>query len=194
MRTLGLARGLAVVTATSSSIGVIYAVTGSLWGWGIDATAAMGQGIAISLLGALPLLAGVGAVLSARSRTRRLNAWGPLILVALALGSVAVAYRGAPAWDRMVVGFAVASVLCGAAIAWWLASHLRTNSRNRIAIGILVGVAYASFLGFMVAPMLAFVMPLLAATFAIWGARRHRRPGEVPSTLGPTVTNVPSAT
>ncbi len=191
-RTRSLARALAWIAAGGSAVGIVYALTGSRWSPAgtADTTAAMGQGITIALVSALPLLAAIGALVAARARRRPAHTWGPLLLVALSVIAVAVAYLNAPAWDGMAPAFGVASALGGAAIAWWLVPRLRGPARTRTAIGVLVGIGYAAFLGMMVAPMLAFALPLLAAAFAIWVPRRPRpgarapRAGTVPLTPG----------
>lgn len=168
-RSRDLARMLAAATATVSTVGVVYALTGSLWfPDGPDATIAMAHGITVSLLGALPLLAGIGLLAVTRSRHRPVHTWVPLLLVALSLGGVAVAYQSAPDWDRMAPGFLAASVLSGAAIAWWSATRLPGSATARVAIGVLIGVACGAFLSALIMPMLAFAIPLLALALAIW--------------------------
>ncbi|SDZ55276.1 hypothetical protein SAMN05216554_4585 [Herbiconiux ginsengi] len=167
-RTRAVARTSAAISAVVSAIGVAYALTGSQWGGTRDQTEAMGQGITLALLAALPLLAAIGVSVVARGRTRPLHTWGPLLLSSLALGGVAVAYRGSPAWDSMAPGFAVSSVLGGVAIAWWTAPRLPGAVRLRVTIALLIGVVYAAFLGILITPMLAFCLPLIAAAFVIW--------------------------
>lgn len=173
-RTTSLARLLAVAGAVVSAAGIVYALTGARWSPTVDATAAMSQGITIALAAALPLLAAVGLLVVAHGRVRPAHTWGPLLLVALALTAVAVAYRNAPSWDGMVGGFAVGSALGGATIAWWLAPRLPGSVRTRVAIATLIGLGYAAFLGILVAPMLAFALPILAIAFAVWAPRRPR--------------------
>jgi len=121
LRTRRLARALAAVSSVASALGVGYALTGSGWGLAADSTAAMAQGIAIALLSGIPLLAAAGALAGAHGRVRSRRIWGPLLLVGLALGATALAYRGAPDGDRMAGGFALAAALEGGALAWWLA-------------------------------------------------------------------------
>jgi hypothetical protein len=169
-RTRRFARLLAATTAVVSAGAVVYALTGAQWSGTADSTAVMGQGITIALLSALPLLAAIGMLVVARGRGA--HTWGPLLFVVLALAAVAVAYRNAPAWDGMVVGFAIGSAFGGAAIAWWLATRLPGSAGTGTAIAVLIGLAYAAFLGILIAPMLAFALPLLAAAFAIWAPRR----------------------
>lgn len=185
-RTRNLVRSLAILSATVSTIGVFYALTGSRWGLPTDATEAMAHGIAVALLAALPLLASAGTLIDARSHVHRLHTWGPLLLIALAVGAVAVAYQGGPAWNRMVGGFAGASALVGAAIAWWLSSRLR--GRARITIAVLLGVVFASFLGIVVMPILAFLVPVLSVVFALWGPRRTSTDQVPRSRTAPTVS------
>jgi hypothetical protein len=171
-RTRRLARLLGTTTALVSAAAVVYALTGSRWSVTTDATAVMGQGITISLVSALPLLAAIGVLVVARGRNRPADTWGPLLLVALAVAAVAVAYRSAPSWNDMAPGFAVGSALTGAALAWWLAARLPGHPRVRIVVAVLIGVGYAALLGMMVAPMFAFALPLIAVAFAVWAPRR----------------------
>lgn len=169
-RTSDIARALALVTAAVSAIGVAYAFTGSLWfPGGPDSTIAMGQGITISLLGTIPLLIAVGLVLAARSRVRPAHTWGPVMLLALSFGAVAVAYRTAPEWDDMALGFIAASAFSAAALSWFLAARLPGAPAVRITVGILIGLVAAAFLGIiMMLLYIAFPMPLIALAFAIW--------------------------
>lgn len=194
-RTKQFARVIASATGLASAVGVAYALSGARWLAHVDETEAMGQGITIALLSALPLLAAIGVVVTARDRTRPAHTWGPLVLAALSLGAVAVAYRNAPAWNGMAAGFAVASVLGGAGIAWWLAARLRGPARTRVAVAVLIGFGYAAFVGIVVAPMLAFALPLLAAAFFVWASRNPRSHATPPerSTQPPARDAVPSA-
>ncbi|CAN5193208.1 hypothetical protein BH09ACT3_BH09ACT3_15610 [soil metagenome] len=187
-RTSSVARMLAWIAAIGSTVGIVYALTGSRWSLAgsADATAVMGQGITIALMSAVPLLAAIGVLVAARARTRPAHTWGPLLLVALSVTAVTVAYLNAPAWYGMAPGFGVASALGGAAIAWWLTPRLRGPARTRAAIGVLIGIGYAAFLGMLVAPILAFVIPLLAAAFAIWAPGRAR-----PGTCAPDAATNP---
>lgn len=173
-RTRALARALAVLAATGSTVGVIFALTGARW-FSVgtaDPTAVMGQGITIALVSALPLLAAIGVLIAAHARHRAARTWGPLLLAALSLMAVGIAYLNAPAWEGMAPGFALGSALGGAAVAWWMIPRVRGSVRARAAIGVLIGVGYAAFLGMLLAPLLAFVVPIAAVTFAIWGPRR----------------------
>lgn len=174
-RTRVAARLLAVMATAASGFGAVYAVTGSAWGPARDATEAMVQGIIVSLTAAIPLIAAIGIIAAARSRATPAQTWGPLMLAVLAVAAVAVAYRGAPAWENMAGGFAVGSVLGGAAIAWWTALRLPGIAKTRVTVAVLIGVVYAAFLGILIAPMLAFILPLLAAAFAIWTPGRPPR-------------------
>lgn len=194
-RTKQFARVLASATCLASAVGVADALSGARWLATVDETEVMGQGISIALLSALPLLAAIGVVVTGRARTGPAHTWGPLGLAAFSLGAVAVAYQNAPAWDGMAAGFAVASVLGGAAIAWWLAARLRGPARTRVSVAVLIGVGYAAFVGIVVAPMLAFVLPVLAAAFIVWASRNpplHATPPER-STQPPARDAVPSA-
>ena len=170
--TRGLVVALAVTAAVASAGGLVFAFTGSGWSpGGPDATAVMGQGISIALAAAVPFLAAIGVVATARSRHRPILTWGPLLLVCCSVAAVAGAYLNAPAWQGMAFGLATASVLAGSAIAWWVTPRLRGGTGVRVTMGVLIGVAYAALPGMVVGPTLAFVVPLLAAAFAIWGPR-----------------------
>lgn len=170
--TRGLVIALSVTAAAGSTGGIVFALTGSQWPpGGPDATAVMGQGISIALAAAVPFLAAIGVVVTARTRYRPLLTWGPLLLVGCSLAAVAGAYLNAPEWEGVALGLAAASLLGGSAIAWWITPRLRGPARVRFAAGVLIGVAYAALLGMFVAPALAFAVPLLAAAFAIWGPR-----------------------
>lgn len=171
-RTRRAARRLAWFSAAGGAFGVVFALTGSLWTGAADSTAAMSQGITIALAAALPLLAAIGIVVVARRRSRVAHTWGPLVLVALALAAVVVAHRGAPAWEAMAPGFAVAAGLGGAALAWWLAPRLRGPVRTRIPVAVLSGVAYAALFGVLVAAALAFVVPVIAVVVGFFLSTR----------------------
>lgn len=170
-----LARLFAWTSTVAGSIGIAFALTGSTWtATGPDATATMAQGITIALASALPLIAAVGLVVVARRRARALHTWGPLLLLALSLGAMALAYTGAPDWNRMLPGFAAASVLGGTAIAWWVAARLRSRGGVRLAVSGIIGLGYAAIGGILVLPLLAFALPVLAALFSIWGVQPPR--------------------
>lgn len=165
-------RALAVLAAAGGAGGIVYAFIAPEWSRGVvDATVAMGQGTMIALIAALPLLAAVGIVLAARSRRSPVHTWGPLLLLALSFLSAALAYIGAPDWERMAPGFAAGSVLGGMAIVWWLAPRLRGPVGARVSIAIAIGIGYAGLHGMLIAPLLSFVLPLVSAAFAIWGPR-----------------------
>ncbi|MDQ1204607.1 hypothetical protein [Microbacterium sp. SORGH_AS_0862] len=167
-----LSRASAWLAAAGGAVGVAYALTGARWSSGaVDTTAAMGQGITLSLVSSLPLLAGVGIVLAARSRRAPAHTWGPLLLLSVSFLAVALGYLGAPAWDRMAPALAAASVLGAAAITWWAATRLRGPVAARVVIAIVIGVGYAALQGMLVAPLMSFALPLVAAAFAIWGTR-----------------------
>jgi len=169
-----IARLLAVATAVLSTGGVVHALAGVHWSPTLDGTETMRQGITVSLLSALPLLAAVG-LLCGVGRSRIIHLWGQLLLVTLALVAVSVGYRGAPSWDQMAAFFAVGSGLEGAALSWWLIPRLPGSRRGRVWVAICVGIAYAATVGILVTPMLAFALPLLAVAFAIWAPRHARR-------------------
>ncbi|GAB3615609.1 hypothetical protein GCM10027416_01660 [Okibacterium endophyticum] len=176
-RTQSLARGLALISAVTSTVGVVYALTGTSWfPGGPDGTAVMGQGITIALVSALPLLAGTGVLVTARTSRHPAHAWGPLLLVLLSFAAEAVAYLNAPEWEDMAPATAVGAILGGTAIAWWIIPRLSAPARIRAAAGVLIGIGYAAFLGMLIAPMLSFAIPVLAVAFVVW-APRNPRPG-----------------
>lgn len=172
-RSRRLARMLAAGGAVASAAGIAHALLGGRWSE-IDATAVIAQGITLSLVSALPLLGAV-VILSRTANTR-----GPIILAALSLGAIAIAYTAAPDWNRMAPGLAAAAALGGAGVGLWTVTRLRGSARLRALLGVLIGIGYASFLGVLVAAMLAFAIPLLATAFAIWGASAGRGVRQVP--------------
>lgn len=171
VRTLRLARGLAVISLAGSLLGIAYAVTGASWSPGAaDGAEAMGHGITISVLSGIPLLAAFVVIASAR-RGNAPAAWGPLALLAASLCAIAAANVHAPSWNAMAPALAVSAALGGAAVAWWLAARLRGPLAARIVTAALLGLGYASFLGTILAPALAFFVPIAAFVSAIWVTR-----------------------
>ncbi|RKT33190.1 hypothetical protein DEU34_1780 [Microbacterium sp. AG1240] len=171
VRTLRLARGLAIIGLAGGLLGIAYAVTGASWSPGAtDGTEAMAHGITVSVLAGIPLLGAFVVVGSARRGTSAVI-WGPPALLAASLCAIAAAYVHAPSWSAMAPALAVSAALGGAALAWWLAARLRGPAVARIVTAALLGLGYASFLGTMLAPMVAFFVPIAAFFCAIWGAR-----------------------
>lgn len=180
------ARTLAWIAVAGSVTGVIYALTGAQWSAGAaDGTVAMGQGISLLLISAVPLLAGVGLAAAASSRVRLVHLWAPITLVVLGLGSIGVAYLNATSWGGMSPWFQVASVLVGGAIAWWIISRPRLPRAATVIIGVGAGVLYAAFVGMMIAPMLAFAVPIGATVLALQRTRPKvaSRPGRPQSAM-----------
>ncbi|MFG6475812.1 hypothetical protein ACFXP7_05435 [Microbacterium sp. P06] len=171
-RTLRAARSLAWISLAGSAAGVFYALTGSAWSAGAsDGTVAMGQGITLSVLSGLPLL-GAFVIVAGSRRPRSVATWGPGALLAASLGATAVAYLHAPSWNEMASGLAVSAAFVGAAIAVWLAPRLPGPAAPKYLTSALLGLGYATFIGMMLAPLFAFVIPLGAVAFAIWGTRQ----------------------
>lgn len=165
---------LAALSATGSALGVVYALTGADWSPGAsDSTIAMAQGITISLVSTIPLLAAVALVALARRTRGIVSTIGPLAMFALALAAVVVGYLRAPSWNGMAPAFAVSAVLAGTGIAWLLAPRLPGAPAVRVAIAALIGLGYAGFVGGLIVPALAFVVPIAAATFALTMRRRR---------------------
>lgn len=167
-QTIRVARLLAGLSAAGAAIGVVYALTGAGWSAGAtDTTVAMAQGITISLVSTVPLIAAIALVSSARRTHGVINTIGPLALLVLALGAVAAGYLRSPSWSGMAPAFAVSAGLTGVAIAWLLIPRLPGALTLRVVIASLIGLGYAAFLGGLVAPMLAFLMPIVATAFTV---------------------------
>jgi hypothetical protein len=175
------ARLLAWIAAGGGAMGVVYALTGGQWSPGAaDSTMAMGQGITILLVSALPLLAALGLRIgTGRAQLSRLHRGVPLLLFAISLGFLAIAYIHAPVWDAMVPWFQTGSVLSGAAIAWWVIPRVRMPRPSAAFIGVSAGGLYAAYLGTMLAPMLAFAVPIGAIVVALQRPRKAKKPALV---------------
>lgn len=169
LKSRSTARMLAWISAGASVVGGVYAFTGALWApAAVDSTMAMGQGITILFASGLPLLSSLGLLLAAApSRIRSVHTWASLILVAIALGVVAVGYLYAPSWNAMAPWFQTGSVLMGGAISWWIISRLRLPRFAALLIGVSAGALYSSFVGTMLLPMLAFIVPIGAFIVAL---------------------------
>lgn len=166
-------RILAGVSGVGGTVGVVYALTGSSWGGANDGTQAMGQGITIGLVSAVPLLAVLGLRFGPSLKRSPRHIWGPLLLAALACGSMAAAYTNAPSWDGMELGMLTASAFGGAALAWFLFPMLQGTRALRVLLGALIGAIVTAFLGIMVLPMLVFALPLAATALVIWPRRKR---------------------
>ena len=166
-------RILAVVSGIGGAVGVVYALTGSLWGGASDGTQAMGQGITIGLIAAVPLLAVLGLRFGPSLKRSSWHIWGPLLLAALACGALAAAYTNAPSWIGMEPGLLAASAFGGAAVAWFLFPLLPGTRGLRVLLGALIGAVVTAFLGIMILPMLVFALPLVAAALVIWPRRKR---------------------
>lgn len=171
-------RGPAWLATAGGVVGVAYALTGATWSPGADdGTAAMAQGITLLLLSALPLLAAVGLYgAESPTRTAGLHRWGPLALVALAVSSVALAYIGAPDSEVMQPGMYAGAVLIGSALAWAIATRVRLPRPAALTLGVAVGTLFASFVGAMVLPVLAFGVPVVGLVLALRSARPSALP------------------
>ena len=183
-RTASTARHLAGIAVVGSVVGVVYALTGSHWSPGAaDGTIAMGQGITLLLISAVPLLAAIGLRGAGRpGRTHAVHRWGPLALAVIGVGCVAAAYVYAPDWAAMSPWLQASAVIVGVAIAWWIASRARLPRRPAILTGAIAGLLYAAFVGMMLAPMLAFAVPVAALIIAL---QPHRSRGHVQPSSAP---------
>lgn len=178
-------RRLAWLAVGGSALGTVYAFTGAGWSAGAtDGTVAMGHGITLLLLSALPLLAAVGLRAAAPpSRVRPRDRWAPLVLVALGTCIVGLAYVGAPDFGTMQPGFQAAAVLTGAGVAWAIIARAPLPRAAAITVGVSTGALYAAFVGVMVAPMLAFAVPVAAIIAALvprWPRTRRREDARHP--------------
>ncbi|MGN8552003.1 UNVERIFIED_CONTAM: hypothetical protein OHV15_05405 [Microbacterium sp. SLM126] len=178
------ARVLAWVAVAGGAIGCLYAFSGSLWSAGAaDDTIAMGQGITILLVASVPLFAAVGlTATAARPRAGAVRHWAPLTLVTAGFGSTAVGYLNAPSWAGMSPWFLACAVLVGGAISWWIIALIRLPRGAAVTTGLIAGILYAAFAGVMLAPMLAFAVPIGALILAfqrnrpkVADVRRHRQ-------------------
>ncbi|MDF2992626.1 MAG: hypothetical protein K0S37_3140, partial [Microbacterium sp.] len=163
-------------------VGLAYAFSGAAWSPGAgDGTIAMGHGITLLLLSALPLLAAVGVAkpLSPLPRAA-FHRWGPLVLAALSTCCVTAAYVEAPDSSAMQPGLQAGAVLAGGSLAWAIGAHARLSRGAAVVVGIACGALYASFAGVMIAPMLAFAVPVVALVLALRATRRRLRTGRVP--------------
>jgi len=169
-------RSLAIVSAVTSIVAVVYAFTGSMWPLAAsDSTIAMGQGISMALFCAVPLLAAIGLVFAPRSRQAPQHTWGPLTLLVMSFGALAVAYLPGPDdWNAAAPGFATSAALTGGALAWWLTTRLRGPRVIRATIGALCGLGFAAFFGLLLAPTLSFAVPFGAIALAVWPGKRLR--------------------
>lgn len=167
------ARLLACVAAIGGATGLAYALSGSLWSAGAaDGTIAMGQGITLLLVSAVPLFAGVGLIATAELPPRdAVRVWAPLALITAGFGCTAVGYLNAPSWDGMSPWFLACAILIGGAICWWIIALIRLPRGAAVALGLIAGALYAAFVGVMLAPMLAFAVPVGAVILALQRSR-----------------------
>ncbi|KQR25348.1 hypothetical protein [Microbacterium sp. Leaf151] len=168
-------RRLAWLAVGGSSLGAAYALTGAGWSAGAtDGTVAMRQGIALLLLSALPLLAAVGVRIAGRpSRISARDRWAPLILVSLGLCAAGLAYIGAPDFRIMQPGSQVGAVLTGAGVAWAVIARAPLPRAAAVTIGLATGALYSSFLGMVMAPTFAFIVPFAALLVALTARTRR---------------------
>ncbi|WZH36545.1 MAG: hypothetical protein PIR02_17595 [Microbacterium enclense] len=163
-------------------VGLAYAFSGAAWSPGAtDGTIAMAHGITLLLVSVLPLLAAVGVAKPLPPLPRAgLHRWGPLALAALSTCCVAAAYIEAPDSSAMQPGLQAGAVLVGGGLAWAIGAHARLPRGAAVVVGIACGALYASFAGVMIAPMLAFAVPVVALILALRARRPRPRAGRVP--------------
>lgn len=162
-RTRALRIGCGLVAVSLGSAGMAYALTGALWIPGtIDATRAMRDGIVVLLFSALPLLVGVGTRVQSHRAHRQCHTWGPIALAGVSLTLLAMGYRGGPEWEQMAPWFVGGSLSAGTAIAWWIIPRAPLSRRAASLVGSGAGFLFAAVGGFMIVPLLAFLVP-------VWG-------------------------
>ena len=173
--THGLVRPLGGMSAGIGILGVGYALTGAAWSpVALDGTAAVSQAILGLLVGALPLVAGLGLLAVTRG-DRPLQVWGPLSLVVLAIGTMFYGYTDAPSSTRIDLAAPVGSVLLGLSIAWWVTARLTGERRTRWIAGASISLGCAALHAAALLPIAVFVTPILAGVLAVRGNLRPRR-------------------
>lgn len=155
--------------------GIVYALTGHLWSAGAtDGTVAMAQGISIALMGGVPTLTAWGLWATRNRRRPARQWWVPLGFLALSLALYGVAYEDSPEWEAMAPGIVASSIAGGIGVSLWAASRLPAHGRVRWALAGCAGIVYSAFLGFLVPPMAAFLVPIAAFVLSLLAIRRGR--------------------
>lgn len=163
-RVMIVASGALILSTVASA----YALTGSHWGSGVDATRAMQIGITGGQLTMVPLLFCLGWIGAARRREREMSLWAMLLTLCAGLIAVAVdaVARITPSGDVPVVGMA----LIATGLALLVARVLPFEGGLRAAIGIAAGLVL-TLPAWGAVMMIGFAAPLVAASLAIWAAR-----------------------
>lgn len=166
---------LVVVTAVASSIGVVTALTGSLWLPGRDATQAMGAGITIGLFSAVPLCAAVA--LGAVHRPTWKRAWFvPTSVFMASLAIYGIAYEWFADGSLMFPMLALSAAVGGLAVASWVSPRLAARGVASSGLAATAaGVMYAFVLGIGMPPLATFALPIVATVLATVLIRRRRR-------------------
>ncbi|HET8958239.1 MAG TPA: hypothetical protein VFM95_07255 [Microcella sp.] len=166
---------LLVVTALASSLGVVTAMTGSLWLPGRDSTQAMGAGITIGLFSAVPLCAAVALGAVHRPSWRR--AW--FVPTSVFMVSLAI-YGSGYAWfadgSLIFLMVALSAAVGGLAVALWAAPRLADHGVASSGLAATAaGIMYAFVLGIGMPPLATFALPIVATVLATVLIRRQRR-------------------
>ncbi|MGL4340149.1 MAG: hypothetical protein ACRCSP_06985 [Rhodoglobus sp.] len=172
---------LCLLAFLGSSVGLVYAFTGSSWSSvPLDGTNAMSLGITFILASSFPLLTAVGIIVFSCTQRLARQIWGPLALLACSFAVVAIviSFQGVP-WDRIVVWCAVALVLQSAALSWWVIPRVQFSRATAVFLGVAVGVLYAVFLAVNVTALIIFGMPLAAVVCGICAFHYAQRGGAV---------------
>jgi len=185
-RLLSTACLLAWIATAAGILGVVYAFTGSQWSAGAtDTTVAMGQGMTILFLSAVPLIAAIGLVLTARPRhVGRLHIWGPLTLFVAALGGLFFWYIDGASSGDVTPAFFVGTAAFGAGIGWWIIPRVRLPRTSARMLGAFAGLIVAASGLLFAVIMLSFAVPILAFIVAI-----RSLPGRAIPAAPPSVTD-----
>lgn len=155
-----------------SLLGVTYALTGSTWiANGPDGTNAMRLGIAAMALAGAVLVVAVALVAGGREPGRQRGI--PLALIALGLALAAVGNVLGTAAAPMSPATLAAMLLLGLGLGSLIGFFRRGSVTQRWATSAAVALITAP-LAFLLLPGVVFVVPLLAAAFAVWGTSAPR--------------------
>ncbi len=133
----GMILGLAGLSLVFGALGIGYGATAAAWSaLAADTTVALGQGMVISWIGALPLIAALVLIVTAR--------------------------RGLPRMSVVVAGALCAAAIVTIAIEWWTGTGSGSFTPLWITAGALVGIA----LGVVIWPIARFTPVLRVAVVA----------------------------
>lgn len=176
------ARAIAALALLVSVFGLAYALTGSTWAaGGPNSTSTMRLGIATMALAGAMLLPAVALIATARVPGPRRGI--PLALIALALVLAAAGNVLGTGAGPMHPATLASAALLATGLATLIGFSRRGAALQRWIVGAAAGLIVAP-LSALLLPGLVFVVPLLAAGFAVWGTREPRAAAPV----GPLVS------